>query len=240
MNCAEFDVELNRVLDRRTGEELAVLQPHAEQCADCRQALDRARGLLEAITAWRGAVPEVDLANAVVLACAEVSPSPAAIENQSSKRSVQTAGSVVVTASSSRHQRRAIYATLVALSSMLLLAVYLLSSNPESPTIVEKTPGLPREAPANKPPVDPELALLDQAGDAYGRLAKSAAGALEEFAVIVIPGAGGAVPTVRTSDSADEPLLEGLQQQLQPVGRSLGNALDFLWEVGSSPADSRT
>jgi hypothetical protein len=84
-----------------------------------------------------------------------------------------------------------------------------------------------------------EAALLNQAGAAYGTLARSAAGAIEEFAWIMIPGRPMS-PADAENDPAEGRWIDGLQHQLQPIGKSLGDAFDFLWEVGRPPDDTRT
>ena len=85
---------------------------------------------------------------------------------------------------------------------------------------------------------------VPQPGTAYYDLAQKAAGALGEAVVYVWPGRQPPMPAPNPAD--DEPAdgspdwINGLQHQLQPIGRSLGDAFDFLWQAGASADSSRT
>ena len=240
MNCAEFELELNRVLDRRALDDLGALQLHTATCAGCRQSLEQSRWLMEAITVWRAAVPEVDLADAVALACSEeVDVRTESVVRPASVVTARLTESPFGTAVSTRRPW-AVYSTLAALAASLLVAILLISDRPGAPTEPGNGAVVQEGSPSGGRTDEAELALLGQAGDAYGRIARSAAGALEEFAVIVIPGAGTTASRRQPVDSTEGRLSDGLPHQLQPIGRSLGDALDFLWEVGTPPADSRT
>ncbi len=90
---------------------------------------------------------------------------------------------------------------------------------------------------ASPPPTVPEAA----ARDAYYDLAQKAAGALGEVTVYVMPGS-----SARPMSPADERpektggWIEGVKHQLQPIGRSLDDTFDFLWEAGQSADSSKT
>lgn len=92
--------------------------------------------------------------------------------------------------------------------------------------------GADEPAPGSSAP--PELAP-------YSSLVQMATSALSEATVLLMPGTTGSrmpalEPPGREPGTAAEAegWIDGLQDQLRPVGRSLGNAFDFLWQAGQS------
>jgi hypothetical protein len=75
----------------------------------------------------------------------------------------------------------------------------------------------------------------------YSSLVQMATSALSEATVLILPGTAGSQMPFRGPPPSDEAgsteadgWIDDLQHQLRPVGRSLGNAFDFLWQAGQS------
>lgn len=250
MNCAEFEFELQRRLDGRILQDDELLRAHRQICPACEESWDGVQILLDALPAWRAEVPDVDLVGAVV--AAQMEHLSAEASNSSDGRRVLSWPKLALCeysvpdpspkASIGRYRWGFLG---VAASIAALLAVGLLKPVDDGETVVGRSSALPQATVdiAKRGPAVPEaadredVALLNQAGAAYGTLAKSAVGALEEFALIVIP--------IRLSEASpqhreDDHWIDGLQQQLRPLQEGLGEAWDFLREVDETPAGSRT
>jgi hypothetical protein len=80
-----------------------------------------------------------------------------------------------------------------------------------------------------------ELALLDDAGKTYRHLASRAAGAIDDVAQFVSP--GGNAPSAVENNSDSRPVWI---EELRPIGKSLADAFDFLWQAGAGEDGSRT
>jgi len=85
------------------------------------------------------------------------------------------------------------------------------------------------------PAVNRAVALPEAAGEVYYDLAQKAAGALGEVTVFVMPGSSPPMMTPR-DEGPERPTdwIGGLQHRLQPIGRSLDDAFDFLWQAGEA------
>ena len=82
--------------------------------------------------------------------------------------------------------------------------------------------------------------VLDQAQVAYHDLAQKAAGALDEVAMFVRPLSQGNTPDSEPRSEKGTGWIDGLQHQLKPIGRSLDDAFDFLWQAGQLADPSKT
>lgn len=255
MNCADFESLLQQHLDRDLILNDEAFRAHSESCRSCRVAWDQARLLADAIGAWRDQLPDVDLVDAVIaahdltraemprgilsrgiLAVTSVT-HPEPVPQRSLPASATPGTSLPAT---KRQLRYLLTASVVA---VLAGAAFLLLRNPLRTT--EQEPSIATHAQPDAPPAgtpaigENEVALVHQATAAYDSLAQSAAGALEEFASIVIPARDAASAAPQKSAENDR-WIDGLQDQLRPIGESLGDAFDFLWEAGQAPENSRT
>lgn len=110
------------------------------------------------------------------------------------------------------------------------------------PTARERHPSLtliPERRPSSHPDLQIRVPLHEVPRAAYYDLAQKAAGALGEVSIFVIPRATPSPdPDPATSENAG--WIDGLRLQLKPVGRSLGDAFDFLWQAGQSADKSHT
>jgi hypothetical protein len=246
MNCAEFESELQRQLDYGLVGDDDRIREHCESCLTCRETWEGARLLSDSIAVWREQVPEVDLVEAVVAAQAqaiashEVIPASSEVESavQHGKRNRDlVGGGAGPIRDFSPRDRHGLFAAAAGLAALIAVSVLGPSSHvgpPDkvAPAVVHAKTPIRSRGPTN------EVALLNHAGAAYDTLTKSAVGAIEEFAWIVIP--------IRLTESATGPgdadghWTDGLQHQWQPFQESLDEVLDFLREGGDTPANSRT
>jgi hypothetical protein len=252
MNCDEIQSELQRQLDVELVVDDDQIREHCQTCIPCFQAWESARLLSDSIAIWREQIPEVDLVESVVAAHAQsissrmassVSSSGVGIVQRAERENALVGKPIVAKRLALPRRRHAIFAAAACL--MALIAVALLTPSGQVPPSAEVVPVTALAVPPVESDVVPsgaardEVALLNHAGAAYDTITKSAVGALEEFAWIVIP----IHLTDPPSDFGDAPRehwINGLQDQLQPLQDGLGEALDFLREAGDRPRNTRT
>ena len=233
MTCIEFESVLQTCLDRGVFDEVVdELREHRETCGACRENWDQARLLADAIVVWREQTPEVDLVDATLSAHFASQAAPQAIESIPAVRPAAP-----------RSRPAAAIAALASLAALVVVSVLLArrdASAPPSIAVTRTTEG------HTGPAVDPASedreerpVLLDQADATYGNLARTAAGAIEEFAWMMKP-APAIPPAADEAPATPRSWIDGMQRQLRPIGRSVGDTFDFLWEVGRPPDDNRT
>jgi hypothetical protein len=241
----------------------ADLAEHAGECETCRAHYERFQLLADSLVVWREQIPEVDLTEAVMAAhCLQsteagsmpVAQSPAAggIPNaRSARRAVALPGSSGL--GSRVVRRRALWlaaGSLAAIAAFALLVPRLTRVVPKSvpgPDVARARDGRTDDS-AISARSDEQLKdsantldpVLDQAQVAYHDLAQKAAGALDEVAMFVRPLSSGT--RLHSEPGADQGTgwIDGLQHQLKPIGRSLDDAFDFLWQAGESADPSKT
>ena len=235
MNCADFASRLNDEFDGSDTPPTADLVDHAAQCASCRATWEGFRLLSDCIGAWRQETPEVDLAPAVVFALNQSAPrSPEQPEIAPRQSSVSRPRSRYT----SRARAQAVAAAL--LIAALLFPV-LRRSAILTPPVAQTT-----AFPGDSVPVDVvvqhdqgtrQLATqLDPDHVPYYDLAQRAAGALGQMTMLVLRDEA-APPFHHEEPPADGQAagwMDDVGRELKPVGRSLGNAFDFLWRAGES------
>lgn len=257
MNCADFESRLNDEFDSANMRQAVDLAEHAAQCAACRATWDGFRLLSECVGAWRRETPDANLADAVVFALGQpgeplpqVSPIEARPSTESTRkwgplsRTLTAAAAVFILASLAFVFRPA--RPLTQPDSQVPVAVL-----PEVPQgVADANEDRPREARHTKNLVatngdsPPQAAQSRSPGPETDRvpyydLAQRAAGALGQMAMLVLP--ADAAPSTAGERHPAEPPAEGplhwmddFERELKPVGRSLGNAFDFLWRAGES------
>jgi hypothetical protein len=247
MNCAEFEADIQRQLDARCVGDHDRLRAHRLACLACREVWEGAQLLSDAIAVWHDEIPEVDLVEAVVAAHSNRDSSARdAVANPGGGGSVwRTQGGrrpvpdAINPARAKRGRKSsALLVAAVCLVALTAISWLVPSGDLKAPVMGERgMAAMALPVPTAAPPGD--VALLDQAGAAYDTLARSAVGAIEEFAWIVIP--------IRMSPSANDEgdpaggrWIEGLQDDWQPLREHLDEALDFLRDVGDERASSRT
>lgn len=255
MNCADFESLLQQQMDRDLILNDEPFRAHFQVCPSCRAAWDQARLLADAIGAWRDQVPDVDLVDAVIAAHALSSVEHSRAELSRENLALATLpdrtpaapcsvpASAPNRASTRRAARQPRYFLAASLVAVLVGTACLILNNPLRHSEPERSIAnhMPEwESSSGAVAVgEHEVALVNQATAAYDSLAQSAAGALEEFASIVIP-ARDAASVAPHKPAENERWIDGLQDQLRPIGESLGDAFDFLWEAGQAQENSRT
>jgi hypothetical protein len=264
MNCLDFERFLNEEFEPSGLAESAELVEHARHCADCRPMWERCLVLSESIALWREETPEVDLTEAVVSACVPCTgtpPSPdgnirvvvpAVTPTHSSFRLddvLPLPGNVArspLLLFRLGWRRGALAVAVLGLAVLLVIsAMFLGRQNDQGETnnvrLVETSPveRVEETAPAVRPEMDPDLEnpqVVGRAptGDAYYDLARKAAGALSMATVSLIPGAPPHTPSSEPRPESADGWIDGLQHQLRPIGQSVGDAFDFLWQAGQS------
>ena len=240
MNCAEFDACVNEELDASRKQQATDLAEHAAQCASCRATWEGFRLLADCIGTWRRETPQTDLADAVVFALRQSADPTPPISNIESRRS---------TISKQRRRQRFLTMAITGVAALLI--------------VVALIPVLRRDAPLNTPVArvptvqgNSAISDADRSNEDRGStpqvvrrhapqpetdrvpyydLAQRAAGALGQMTMLVLPGETTPQNTAE-EPPAEEPAgwMDDFGQQLKPVGRSLGNAFDFLWQAGKS------
>jgi hypothetical protein len=241
----------------------ADLAEHVGECETCRALYERCQLLADCLCVWREQIPEVDLTEAVMSAHRlqstaggpmRAAQSPAAGGTPSARpacRDLALSGSSGLGARVVR--RRALWlaaASLAAIAAFALLIPRLGRVGPQSvpgPDVARARDSQNQDsaiaARSDKQvknradPVDP---VLDQAQVAYRDFAQKAAGALDEVAMFVRPLSSETRPHAEPGSEKGSGWIDGLQHQLKPIGRSLDDAFDFLWQAGESADPSKT
>lgn len=256
MNCADFERNLNECFTASGLSETAELQRHAGECLACHETWERFRLLNDATLAWRKQVPDVDLTGAVVLGAqsqaagassAEKRPILKTISNGAGPRARHSAGTASIVARGpwveyrlfSRRAAAISVAVFAAVSAAILTAFFWRGdahveqvtqsslSQPKSSSDRLAERAVPRPGPSSRQVGQLEPPL-------YLDLAEQAAGALGEATAFVMPGASSDMSNSRHSQESAGEWIDGLQHQLRPIGRSLEDAFDFLWQAGES------
>jgi hypothetical protein len=232
MNCAEFEACLNEQLDGSHLGQAADLAEHAAHCPTCRATREGYRLLRDGIAAWRREIPDVDLAEAVVFGL---------------KHSADRMQAKPVTAAHfptiSRQRRRRSLALAISGAAALVIVTALipvLRRHGQSTVPVVQSAATQRDLAAQNGASIPQLTRRDALQPESDRvpyydLAQRAAGALDQMTMLVLPGEG-TPQNAAPEPPAERPAgwIDDVEDQLKPVGRSLGNAFDFLWRAGES------
>lgn len=228
---------------------------HAAQCEHCRIRLEEYRLLADSLLAWRAELPEVDLAGRVTRALGvstdRVDPDDRVLRS--------SAGSPLREPVAAVEDRliRGIFAVLAAAACITGISLFVGSVSHDSPPDVVATEGPPTGAAqvgspspvdlavprsegrkdALHPPAESDREFAHRTRQAYGPVARRAAGAVGQVFTLIGPSPpAGEIGGQDPGNSQQQRLLTGLQQQFQPIGRSVGEALDFLWMAGERQA----
>ena len=252
MNCTDFERHLNDLFGAAGLPHAAETPSHATQCPRCRETWERFRLLHEATDLWRKQTPEVDLSRAVVrslsLPQSRLAPGDK-IDSHSSRSAARDARAAERAARGGFREdfslrRRTLLATLAAATLLfaLGLAWQFWRNEPAGGKMARRVDPVADPAPRE---LDPQRAGLPDAEPdlpdpaPYRDLVQQATGALGDVAAFVMPGSNRSMPRAgEARTSAD--WIDGLQHQLRPIGRSLEDAFDFLWQAGESADRTRT
>jgi len=258
MNCTDFERHLNDLFGAAGLPNTAETPSHAAECPRCRETWERFRLLHEATDLWRKQTPEVDLSRAVVNSLGS---RPSSLEpvdeidprsSRSAARDVRARPRAAETAPIAARgvlqegfslPRRTLLAALAAAALLFALGLAWQSwrDEPAGAEMALKADPIadpaPRELDLRRAGLPAEPELPDPAP--YRDLVQQATGALGDVTAFVMPGSNGGLPRAgEARTSAD--WIDGLQHQLRPIGRSLEDAFDFLWQAGESADRTRT
>jgi len=270
MNCIEFEKRLNEQFGPARFEEAADLDCHAEQCAACRALLDQFRLVSDSLELWREQVPEVDLTGAIVSGrraevaslSARTAERPLAGSRHVSSANLAhelksaPAGIVARSAVTGLGRRVPPRVCLVgaSLAALVAAAAFIfrprddagqpihqpqLARNAERPDDVATEKGA-EDQDVDHPPAEAPAPFPGPQGAVYYDLAQKAAGALDDVSAFVMTGSAPPTPASETGAPEAGGWIDGLQHQLQPIGRSLDDAFDFLWQAGQSADNSQS
>lgn len=224
MNCTEFEQSLNRAVESRSEADLRNLRDHAAGCALCRGLWHRFTLLQQAIPHWKADVPDVDLADSVILRVAAAEP-------------------VAVSSTSKSFRERWATAMVVAAAACMMAFVLWpapVANNQPAPqngaVAVEQPRNVkPREAPqtpvmASRPQLEDRA--VRKGGDAIMVLAENAASTMVKTPMFLPP--AGALSLAEPEEGEEAPASSWIaewSQDLQPIGREVGNAMNFLLDA---------
>lgn len=258
MNCTEFERRLHEQFGPSGLVETPDLAEHVEECITCRATWERFLLLSDCLGDWRSEPCDVDLAGRVLAVHRSQSAARQTAEGGRLARPVMGMPQPALQRPTRARSRWLAWGSLAALviAGVVLrsrhdgglavpdaprLAVVHNLSGPTGGRAVEvlaPTQGDNQAVPATRdsePPAEPAFAT-DRAL-APSDLTQKAAGVLGEFTNFVMTGAG---PMKNSSEPAGRGTagwMDDLQHELEPIGRSLDDAFDFLWQAGRS-ADS--
>jgi hypothetical protein len=238
---------------------------HAVECETCRGLYERFQLLADCLGAWREQIPVVDFAEAVVRAhvaqSADAGPlepgDPSAGDGLPPVSSLSCAQTSAGKAGRSGHSRSnlvrrhrlwLVAASLTAVATLTIVVSKSRQLPPDLPPLIAHAPdGQVSDRDTDAGPEERLEARADDpardAGDAgvpYYELAQKAAGALDEVAMFMAPGAAASGDDSERRVGKGSGWIDGLQHQLKPIGRSLDDAFDFLWQAGQSADPSKT
>lgn len=254
MNCTEFEHRLNEQLDARALDETPDMAGHIAECEPCRVFWESAQTLSDAISHWRNETPDVDLGSAVLARRAlenAAAPAPQRIVRTPSPspvrpRTTRLAQTVVLSQTgggagdAAARTRWTLVASLAAMAALLALSAVPSFEDPAEIAARRSLSGSHVVSRSERPNHDRKTTIplpLEDDGP-YATLGKQASGVL----AVLVPGTAtsGTTPAAGMPGGKDDSWLGGLQSQWQPVGESLGNALDFLWQAGDAHDSART
>ncbi|MCY2964406.1 MAG: hypothetical protein NT069_12345 [Planctomycetota bacterium] len=262
MNCTEFDRLWQRRFDGEGSLVSLAEEAHLEGCERCQAHYEAGLMLEESLGAWRSERPQVDLARQIVRALRDDRPIPRTVAatqstNETSAPSIAIASRVLPAPGRSERRERLLrlaFALVGGLATLTGVWVFVgaLTAPPAPAPIVTMERPAPRERTHKTPDVrtrsdsDRDQEMVRRTRQAYEPMARKAAGAIDQMAMMVVPGWARigqapetvpAKPTNRVDDSkpSDEPhLLQQLEREIRPIGKGVGEALDFLWIAGDS------
>ncbi|MDB5385103.1 MAG: hypothetical protein JWM11_749 [Planctomycetaceae bacterium] len=239
MDCLEFENQLQDLLDRREDPRASALQLHASECVACGELLTGAATLLHGVHVWRKSLPAVQLVDRILSACdlinlGQIDVGSVVVEHA---RPID-GGDVRVNRSVPEKVQPGIRAWgLVAASAAALCFMFWSASAQKISQTGPRGYASSRGLKSKLDPIasaKPDLGtVLASAGKAYSHLAQETAVAAQDFALLMpssgffrsaeLPRAGVKAPA---SDSRGL-----LPENIYPVGDSVENALQFLWQA---------
>lgn len=224
ISCTEFQRLLDEAVESDGDVTASSLSEHAAACTECRAHWQRHCVLERAVTMWRAEVPVVDLVDTIVARNAFDQPTRAKETQPVASRTDKFERTP---------QRQAWGSVAVAAATLLLGSLTLFNASfthrdrqVASSTLAGKEPNAVAVTDSN----DAELeTLVEDAGTAYWTLASQAAEAVAEVSRAVTPTRLALLPIEESESETTQPA--GWGNDLKPIGRDFGQALDFLFDA---------
>ncbi len=262
MNCTEFDRLWQRRFDGEGSLVSLAEDSHLEGCERCQAHYEAGLLLEESLGAWRSERPQVDLARQIVRALRDDRPIPGTVaatrtSGETNVSSIAIASRVLPTQSRTESRDRWLRLAFALVGGVATLTgVWVFVGAHTAPPAA--APVANRERPAahermrktsdvrTRSDADRDQEMVRRTRQAYEPMARKAVGAIDQMAMMVVPGWARigptpevmpVKPTNRADDSkpSDEPhLLQHLEREIGPIGKGVGEALDFLWIAGDS------
>ncbi|MBT4865128.1 MAG: hypothetical protein HON53_08425 [Planctomycetaceae bacterium] len=262
-NCTEFEQRLREAIESRASVDEATFCAHAADCDDCRRQWEEYLLLSVAVAEWNSGQPEIDLADAILAQHAfreneeyAIQPTSQDVETANIATSTRLESRPTVflqtakTASDQIHSSRQRYSALAVIASAALVLCSIATLF-DPPTVQEQLAGkMPTTSHAvpNRNMTDDEAAgadveaLVRDAGSAYMGLARDAAEVFTDTVAFIpeqtLPTADPTNALGSNSDDSEQSTPWG--QELEPIRRDVGQAIDFLFETISTEAEPTT
>jgi hypothetical protein len=262
MNCAEFVARMNDQFAGSGLQGEADLADHRAHCQSCHARWEEFILLSDAIGAWRRETPDVDLVPAVVAALGH-SDYVASAESRTDSRFPMAVperrrrlpalaivgGAAVLFVVAMLNVGRPVRQPPNPVAQTRFGHHDPAAQNPSVSSPIGNDEGRPGAATSNRsvhggdstPQHTRSLpAQVETDRVAYLELAQRAAGALGQMTMLVLPDQFRPPDSPQVNATQELPLqgtsgwMDDVEDQLKPVGRSLGNAFDFLWRAGES------
>lgn len=228
MNCTDFELAVQNLLDDRLAELPSTLQDHAAQCAECRSFWQSQQMLIVAVRTWTPISAPTGLMQSVLSALAQ--PEHAALQPE---RTSSVAGSP-------RVSRGSAWAALISTAAMMLITVTMIQfAPPADPLATVET--VATGSPATEPPgilVTQTLSGLWQGVHTeYQELSQGTTRVLDGLGEL--PESAALLPSLSAEPSTAQPTSSWLRLA-RPVSDRVGKAFDFLRDVvpGETPQSS--
>jgi hypothetical protein len=220
MNCTEFEHVLQCAVEERSEEQLRELRDHAASCKHCRAVWQEFAVLRQAIPLWKARMPDVDLVDAVMARTHELRP----LASRSTSIGWWVSAAVATAA-----------------ACVLALAVW--PSAPDNAPqpdlqLADTDEPDPLTAPlADEQPTQGEVgSLVRDATDPYLELAEGVTDAVRGTRKF-LPATEALADNEAQQEDRPSPAswINDWSQDLEPIGRDVANAMNFL--LDAVPAD---
>lgn len=257
MDCVEFETRLRDRLDQRLQPDTPELQVHVHDCHACRQVMSDAKLLLKGISAWKQAIPKIDLTDRLTFGGRLTFASQASSDATAASHTGPSIRSALIRtqvqpASSGYLARGLIALTATALCYMFIAGPIRFTPQELRRELAQQQRNKPKsgvdqeihhvptvQAPSIRP--DDLKIVLASAEGAYSHLANETVAVAQDFALLMPSGKlfGTSANTgVQDSDSPMLPASGILPTNVYPVGDSVESALQLLWQA--VPGDNQS
>ena len=238
MNCTEFEHRLHECVEERlsAGKEM---HDHSAECHRCSVLWNEHLLLAQIVPVWRQETPDVDLVHAV-LERFHATTQPSVIEQAPRESAAKVVSGLPHHGmpAASRSPRHATLAVTVAAALLVVLTLEPLGLVPGRSNSQSELSLTAKQKPVDANPLEitrpPALdEILRQAGSSYLQLAEGAGAAVTD-AVDIVPAADQLFLSLQFQPPQLPAATRSIGEwgrELQPLGRRISQAFDFLWEA---------